>query len=53
MRRQHNGVDGAFDFQTQVPHGPGAVRVLIYRLFDSRDPVQLTFEIHLDGAAAT
>ena len=53
MRRQHTGVDRAFDFQTQVPHGHGAVRVLIYRLYESRERVQLTFEIHLDRAAAT
>ena len=32
MRRQNTSVDSAFDFRTQVPHGPGAVRVLIYRL---------------------
>src|SRR5467141_2617416 len=37
-----NAVDSAFDFQTQVPHGPAAVRVLIYRLCDSRERVQLT-----------
>ena len=49
MRLQHAGVDSAFDFQTQVPHGLGAVRVLTYRLCDSRDRVQLTFEIRLDG----
>jgi hypothetical protein len=36
VRRQHTGVDSAFDFRTQVPHGPGAVRVLIYRLCESR-----------------
>jgi len=42
MRRLHTGVDSAFDFRTQVPHGPGAVRVLIYRLCDSRQRVQST-----------
>src|SRR5713226_1172197 len=42
VRQRHTGVDSAFDFQTQVPHGPGAVRVLIYRLCDSRERVQLT-----------
>ncbi len=40
VRRQHTGVDRAFD-QTQVPHGPGAVRVLIYGLCDSRERLQL------------
>src|SRR5207245_6059822 len=29
LRRQHTGVNSAVDFRTQVPHGPGAVRVLI------------------------
>ena len=45
----YTGVHSAFDFQTQVPHGPGAVRVLIYRLCDSRVRVQSTAAIHLGG----
>jgi hypothetical protein len=43
----------ACDLRTRLPHGPGAVRVLIYRLCHSRERVQLTAAIHLDGAAAT
>jgi hypothetical protein len=44
-----HGVECAFDFRTQVPHGPGAVRMLIYRLCDSRGRVQSTVAIHLNG----
>ena len=38
--RRHTGVDSAFDFRTQVPHGPGAVRLLIYRRPDDNARVQ-------------
>jgi hypothetical protein len=34
------------------PHGPGAVRVLIYRLCDGRERVQSTAAIHLNGSVA-
>ena len=49
VRRLHTGVDSAFDFRTQVPHGPGAVRLLVYRLCDTRERVQSTDAIHLNG----
>jgi hypothetical protein len=49
LRRQHTRVDSAFDFRTQVLHGLGAVRVLMYRLCDSRERVQSTVAIHLNG----
>jgi len=52
VRRQHTGVDSAFDFRTQVPHGPGAVRVLIYRLCERVSEFNRRSAIHLDGAAA-
>ena len=50
---QHTGVDSAFDFRTGVPHGPSAVRVLIYRLCESVSEFNRRSAIHLDGAAAT
>jgi hypothetical protein len=45
MSRQH--VAGALDFRSQLTHGPGAVSVLIYGLYISRERVQSTVRGHL------